>query len=227
MRTLCYVDGYNLYYGCLKGTAYKWLDIYQLFNRIIKEQNPQNQLIQIKFFTAPVKTKLASHGVLAGISQADYHRALEQIYPDKIQIIEGYFSMEEGSFLEYRKPPDKARKVKVWRLEEKQTDVNIAISAYRDLVKDHAAQIIFVSNDTDLEPVLKAIREDFGNSIKIGVILPIREAAGTSKPRPGNHRLSDYADWTRHSIKNLELTASQLPDKVPTRKKPILKPEYW
>lgn len=27
LRTRVYIDGYNLYYGCLKGTPYKWLDL--------------------------------------------------------------------------------------------------------------------------------------------------------------------------------------------------------
>ena len=26
MRTRVYIDGFNLYYGCLKGTPAKWLD---------------------------------------------------------------------------------------------------------------------------------------------------------------------------------------------------------
>ena len=26
MRTIAYIDGFNLYYGLLKGTPYKWLD---------------------------------------------------------------------------------------------------------------------------------------------------------------------------------------------------------
>ena len=33
MRTRVYIDGYNLYYGCLKGTAFKWLDLLALFER--------------------------------------------------------------------------------------------------------------------------------------------------------------------------------------------------
>ena len=27
MRTIVYVDGFNLYYGCLKNTPWKWLDL--------------------------------------------------------------------------------------------------------------------------------------------------------------------------------------------------------
>lgn len=35
LRTRVYIDGYNLYYGCLKGTAYKWLDLHVLFDKHI------------------------------------------------------------------------------------------------------------------------------------------------------------------------------------------------
>jgi hypothetical protein len=30
IRTFVYVDGFNLYYGAVKGTPYKWLDIQRL-----------------------------------------------------------------------------------------------------------------------------------------------------------------------------------------------------
>jgi 6-hydroxy-3-succinoylpyridine 3-monooxygenase len=35
LRTRAYIDGYNLYYGCLKGTPYKWLDLLVLFEQHI------------------------------------------------------------------------------------------------------------------------------------------------------------------------------------------------
>ena len=31
LKTRIYLDGYNFYYGCLKGTPYKWLDPVILF----------------------------------------------------------------------------------------------------------------------------------------------------------------------------------------------------
>ena len=127
----------------------------------------------------------------------------------------------------YLSPPDKQQRAYVWKLEEKQTDVNLALSAYRDASQHRAEQLVFVTNDTDQEPALKAIREDFSNNITIGVILPIKENINATKSRPGNIRLSAYADWTRKNIKNDELVASQLPHLVPTKKKPIRKPEYW
>ncbi len=228
MKTVCYVDGFNLYYGRLKATSYKWLDLYKLFARIINENNPEAELLQIKFFTAPIKTKLASHGDAAGAAQNTYHRALNALYPQQIAIFEGYFSLEEGSFLEYLNPPDKTRRIKIWRLEEKQTDVNIALEAYRDVARGFIEQAIFVTNDTDQEPTLKALRQDYPE-VRIGVILPIKETvSGTVvRVRPGNNRLSIYADWTRGHIRNEELQQSALPDVIPTQKKAIKKPGYW
>lgn len=45
--------------------------------------------------------------------------------------------------------------------------------------------------------------------------------------RPNNKQLSHYADWTRQYILENALATSQLPAKIATRKKPILKPIYW
>lgn len=227
MKTICYVDGYNLYYGCLRNTAYKWLDIHKLLASMLHQQNPDAELITIKFFTAPVITRFASNGSIAQQSQQNYHRALEILYPNSIDIINGYYNDEKSNAMLYLSPPDKQQRVHVWKLEEKQTDVNLALSAYRDAAQGRAEQLVFVTNDTDQEPSLKAIREDFSESIRIGVILPIKENASATKARPGNMRLSTYADWTRKHIKDHELAAAQLPRVVPTKKKAIRKPEYW
>lgn len=225
MKTIIYVDGYNLFYGCLKHSQDKWLDLYSLlFQRIVYAQNPVSELVCIRFFTADIKAKLASNGQAAQEAQQRYHRALIARYPDQIEIIKGYYSLEKARLLEYRQPPDKTARVDVWKLEEKQTDVNIALESYRDASKSRAQQFVFVSNDTDLAPALAALREDFGQSIEIGVVIPVRD---TSQHRPGNEQLSRYANWTRRHITGEELASSHLPERIPTQKKPIIKPEYW
>lgn len=224
LRTRVYIDGYNLFYGCLKHRNDKWLDIYHLFaTHIIHQQNPESIVDKVYFFTADIKSKVSTQGVLAQKAQQSYHRALLKMYPEKIEIIKGYYALERGYLPRYKTPPDKNDRVEVWRLEEKQTDVNITLTAYRDAIKGKAEQIVFVSNDTDLEPALKALREDMGNTITIGVVIPVR----VDSRRPPNQRLSQYADWTRSYITDEELASSQLPDKIPTNKKPILKPDYW
>ena len=224
MRTNVYIDGYNLFYGCLKHSNDKWLDLYHLFaNRIIHAQDPNAIVDTVYFFTADIKSKVSTMGANAQQAQHAYHRALQKKYPNHIKIIKGYYAFEKGNMLRYKQPPDKSDRVEVWRLEEKQTDVNIALTAYRDATQNKAQQVVFVSNDTDLEPALRALKEDMGNAVTIGVIIPIRK----DSRRPKNQSLSQYADWTRSYITDDELADSHLPDKVPTKKKPILKPEYW
>jgi len=225
MKTVIYVDGYNLFYGCLKHSSDKWLVVKTLlFDWIIRAQHPDSELVCLKFFTADIKSKVATHGDAAQVAQQSYHRALELLYPQHIKIIRGYYSLEKAQLLAYKKPPVKSERVDVWRLEEKQTDVNIALEAYRDAAKGVVQQQVFVSNDTDLSPALAAIREDFGSAIQIGVILPIRESRNH---RPGNQQLSKHANWTRRHITDFELANSQLPEQIPTKKKPIKKPDYW
>lgn len=228
MKAIVYVDGYNFYYGCLKYSSDKWLDIYKLFSLyVLKAQCPQVTELIIKYFTAPIHAKVASHGQQAQISQQNYHRALSTLYPSQIHIINGYYSLEKAKLLAYKQPPDKNNRVEVWKLEEKQTDVNIALTAYRDAVNRLADIFVFVSNDTDLEPALSAIRQEVGQTIQIGIVIPLRKSEPNAIKRPPNQRLSKYANWTRDYLTNDELANSHLPLKIPTRKKTIFKPEYW
>lgn len=228
MKTIVYIDGYNLFYGCLKHTHDKWLDLFKLFNGLLTAQCSEISSLHIKFFTADIKAKVATNGDDARIAQQSYHRALEQLYPSVITIIKGYYTLDKAHLPAYQNPIDKNSKVEVWRLEEKQTDVNISLHAYRDAAKGDAEQLVFVSNDTDLEPALLAIREDFGNSHQIGVVIPIRKPEPDQQQRrPSNNRLSAQANWTRNYLTHEELANNHLPEKVPTRRKPILKPNYW
>lgn len=57
----------------------------------------------------------------------------------------------------------------LFRHEEKETDVNIALTAYRLAAKHE--QIIIVSGDSDLIPALRAIKEDYCN-VRVGIIFP-------------------------------------------------------
>ena len=51
MRTRVYVDGFNLYYGALKGTSFKWLDPVRL-SRILLP--PECVIDKLRYFTARV-----------------------------------------------------------------------------------------------------------------------------------------------------------------------------
>lgn len=225
-RAIIYVDGYNLYYSRLRGTPYKWLDLVQLFRDcILKPQVPDAELVGLKFFTAPAMAKFASHGHDSMVSQNEYHRALRARHKDLIEIISGYHTHQESPLMRFAEPPDKNDRVSVWLIEEKQTDVNLALSIYRDVAKDRANLVVACSNDSDLEPAIKSLREDFP-SCEIGIVAPLPEPDG-ERYRRGNAKLEQLADWTRSYILDEELAKSQLPEIVPTRKKAARKPAYW
>jgi uncharacterized LabA/DUF88 family protein len=229
IKTIVYIDGYNLYYGCLKDTPFKWLDIAKLFQRILHEQNPDIVIAKIKFFTAPALGKFASHGQDSSNAQQAYHRALTHQYPELIEIILGEHIQRPKPLPSYeeKRPFDKKSRSWVWLLEEKLTDVQIALTIYRDSIQQKCDQIILCSNDSDALPTLQALREDSPHT-KIGLITPIREPHdGSEKSRRASISLEKLADWTRHYILDEELKNSLFPEKIPTRKKPIIKPSHW
>jgi hypothetical protein len=227
MRTIVYIDGFNFYFGVLRGTDYKWLDIVKLVKHICHIQNPDIDIIAVKFFTAPVMTALATRGDKAGRSQDAYHRALKNSYPNTIEIINGFYVKEKATPPRYKKPADKLDRVEVWKLEEKQTDVNIALHLYRDAILKNCECSVLVSSDSDIEPALHFLCQDFPEH-HIGLILPRRQPTEENeKTRPANASLSKLADWTRSFIRDEELKKCQFPPKVPTQKKPAIKPDYW
>lgn len=237
MKTRVYVDGYNLYYGCLKKTPYKWLDLVKLFEHHLLPQAAPDQFsasaVSVKYFTADIKEQ-ASFDETSLADQNTYHRALEATYPtEKLDIIKGYFSIaDEFAFRinaeDPKKPPKECEKIKVWKLEEKQTDVNIAIHALYDVMTDSSLQqVVFVTNDTDLAPVLKMLASL--NKVAIGLIVPIKDKT----LRPASTMLTEYADWCMSSIDEPSLKSSGLPrvisDSVRIQKlrKAIVKPNGW
>ena len=53
MRANVYVDAFNLYYGCLRGTPYKWLDLEALARALL----PKDEVKRIRYFTALVSAR--------------------------------------------------------------------------------------------------------------------------------------------------------------------------
>lgn len=229
-KTAVYVDGYNLYYGRLRGTEFKWLDLPVLFDRLLAIQDPSAVVTAVKFFSAPALGNFASHGQASEAAQSSYHRALCVCHPDRFSIKLGNHSMDRnGSLMPafvVGKPFDRNVKARVWRIEEKKTDVNIALAMYRDACKGLIDQAVLCTNDSDAEPVLEALREDFPELL-IGVVTPVRPPAQEAASRRHAVSLSRHAHWTRRYILDEELQAAQLPLVVPTKKKPIRKPEHW
>lgn len=230
MKTRIYIDGYNLYYGCLKNTPYKWLDLVKLFQDHVLPSSTQNgstlHQCGVKFFTADIVERAATSPD-SRKDQQTYHRALTAFHTEEaFKIIKGYYSVTKARAFEISQDtpdrnPNECGFVDVWKLEEKQTDVNIAVEALHDVHTDEELeQVVFVTNDTDLVPALDKIKST--SRVKIGLVVPT-----TDKARRPNTELSKLADWTRQSITLDELKASQLPRTIPGGRKPIIKPDGW
>lgn len=234
LRTRVYVDGYNFYYGCLKGTHFKWLDLYKLFQEHVLPsalferdgQAVRSELLPeaLQFFTATIIERAAkAHDSVS--SQERYHTALRKLHDGRIRIVKGYYSETKARAprIDETKPdiwPRDCEKVAIWRLEEKQTDVNLALHAYHDAITDQVDHVVIASNDTDLVPALRMIREH--TAVSIGLVIPTRD----SERRP-NADLAKHAHWVRHHLTDAELAAAQLPRVVPGGKNATVKPDSW
>jgi uncharacterized LabA/DUF88 family protein len=228
IKTNIYIDGYNLYYSRLKGTAFKWLDLAALFrDQIMMQQDPSAQVVSIKFFTSPVKASYARHGQASEHAQTQYHRALLAKSSGLIEIINGFHIFQPTALpaFDEGQAPSKSKVAKVWMIEEKQTDVNIALHAYRDAARGICDQVVICSNDSDLEPALRLIRQDVP-TVTIGLVMPLRPQAIRDGKVP-NKRLTPLAHWVRRYILDDELMSAQLTQNVHTKKKPAVKPAHW
>ncbi|MGF6516406.1 uncharacterized LabA/DUF88 family protein [Pseudomonas sp. BT76 TE3572] len=229
VRTAFFVDGYNVFYGLLADTPYKWLNLPQLLAYIAHIENPQSSVASIDYFTSSVKPELATRGIASKEAQDTYVRALKA---QNVAIHYGRHQLEPARaprFINKRIGASRQDTTPIWKLEEKETDVHIAISMYRTAARqakvngaEGIQQLVLVSGDTDMAPALRAIREDFPQ-MTVGVVLPYR--TGFKRTPPGS--LKELSHWMRRVISAEELQSHQFPDKVPTRKKPAIKPDYW
>ncbi len=192
-----------------------------------RKSNFSARSIQILYFWRKAKACNPRHQI--GRSPNSYIRALKA---HNVEITMGRHTLEPAKAPRYDgkgTQPSRQNQLDIWKLEEKETDVSIAISMYRLAAKqssfpieDRINHLVLVSADTDMSPALQAIREDFPD-FHIGVILPHRE--GIKRTLPGS--LQNQAHWMRHRITLDELRTHQFPDRIATKKKPIMKPDYW
>jgi len=124
MKTIVYVDGFNLYYGAVKRTSFKWLDIQALCNFLL----PKNQIIGIKYFTALVTAR--PNDPDQPNRQQIYLRALRTI--PNLDIIYGHFLEHVISMPLANPVPGGQKHARVIKTEEKGSDVNIASHLIND-----------------------------------------------------------------------------------------------
>lgn len=214
LKTIVYVDGFNLYYGVLRRTRYKWLDLWHLFENSILNSE-LTELIEIRYYTAPILGRMCDDPESVQ-RQRQYLQALRKLYPTKIAIIEGKMIATRPLKRLTTAPFDK---VQVHHFEEKKTDVNLAVDMVCDAIFERCDQIVLCSNDSDLEPALTRIKQT-KPCMRIGLISPVQN----NNQRFISKDLIKLADWHK-LIKPQNLASSQLPTKIPNTS--IWIPEAW
>jgi uncharacterized LabA/DUF88 family protein len=181
-RTNIYIDGLNLYYGAVKGTPYKWLNIEAMCRKL----RPHDDIQNIYYFTALVSPQQKTR------RQLEYLRALETL--PLITTILGKFKRRK---VKCGVAACSFTGVKIFRVpEEKRTDVNIAIQMLDDAYNNEMDLAVLMTGDSDLVPAVDRIKTVFPEK-KVYVYIPaphrghsraaaveLRGAAGRARELP-------------------------------------------
>ena len=206
LRTVVYVDAFNVYYGCLKGTPYKWLNVHAMLQALL----PRNDLRRIKYFTARIKPR--PDDPQPAIRQQVYLRAIGTL--PKVETFYGHYFSHEVRMPLAHPPPKGPRTVTVIKTEEKGSDVNLATHLVADAYEREFECAVVVTNDSDLTAPIDRVRSlDY----PVGLINPHATPART---------LLKAAGFVRQ-IRAGVLRASQFPAVMADHRGTFRKPQGW
>jgi hypothetical protein len=206
-RTNVYIDGFNFYYGCVKGTPYKWLDFGKLCRLVLKGHN----INRIRYFTARVQSRLNDPQQVQ--RQQIYIRALRTI--PHMSVHYGHF-LTNSRWMPLANPlPGSPPTVKVIRTEEKGSDVNLATYLLRDGFRGDYESAVVVSNDSHLLEPIRIVRRELG--LQVGLLNPQKKPSRV---------LQQEADFLRQ-IRIGVLKASQFAPTLTDSQGTITKPSSW
>ena len=206
MRAFVYSDGFNFYYGAVRGTPYKWLDV----NRMCQLLLPHDEIAQIRYFTALVSPR--PNDPQQAQRQQTFIRALKT-FPN--------ISIHYGSFLAnpvtlpLANPTRRQRTARVIRTEEKGSDVNLASMLLVDGFRKRYEVTVVISNDSDLVLPISIVRSELG--LPVGVVNP------RGHPRYELRRVAGFFKRIRKGI----LEGGQLPPTLTDERGTITKPTKW
>lgn len=220
MRTIVYVDGFNLYYRLLKDNPHlKWVNPKKLAEQALK---PSNKVVEVKYYSARV----------SGRTNPDSPKR-QQIYLDALATVPE-ITVHMGTFLSSKKfaglvhPPDFRPPlttpmaqpwpdvVKVHKTEEKGSDVNLACHLLLDAFRQNFDAAAVISNDSDLVEPIRIATQELG--MVVGLLTPV--------PHP-NPQLLKVSSFVRH-VRDSHAAAAQFPDPLIGSDGTVLnKPAVW
>lgn len=210
--TNVYVDGFNLYYG-LRGTPYKWLDLATLFDRVL----PRNEVQRVRYFTARIKPQTGDPDGPASVTRQDAYLAALASSP-RVTIHYGQFlASKSHARLVSPPPPPALPTVRVHKMEEKGSDVNLAAWMLVDAFEKDCDVSVLVSNDSDLAFPMQVLSQRLGRTV------------GLINPRGGGHSqaLLKERPAFKRSLHHSDLEARQFPNVVIAGGRQLYRPVAW
>lgn len=198
---MVYVDGFNLYHG-LHSTSKRqhlWLDLVKLS----KSLRPNQKLVGVRYFTATVLNDPDAQS-----RQAHYIDALQAKYPNLIQVILGRYQAKTKTCFKCQNT--------YTSYEEKETDVNMALSIATDGLKGLYDSALIISGDSDMAPAVKAA-QSAGRPLFIAAAFPPgRNSQELRSLMPASFPINAY-----------KIRKAQLPNKFDAQGKTFQRPAKW
>jgi hypothetical protein len=199
-----YIDGFNLYYGCLKRTPYKWLNLGQLSARML----PGDVVQHVAYYTAHVSAR--PHNPSAPVDQQVYLRALRTI--PNLTITLGHFLTHSVPMLLTGVVPP--QRVWVDKTEEKGSDVNLGAHLVRDAYEKNFEVAVLITNDSDLAEPVRIVRK---LGFPVGILNPHQHHSAV---------LKQHATFLKR-IRQADLVACQFPNQMTDSKGSFHRPSSW
>lgn len=206
-RTYVYVDGFNFYYGALRRTPFRWLNL----DRFCALMLPKNDVLRINYYTAKIGARPDDSE--QPLRQQAYLRALATL-PTVRAHFGHYLSHPVWMPLESPRPGE-PRFARVIKTEEKGSDVNLATHLVSDAYEDRFDCAVLVTNDSDLREPVNLVRHRLGKTV--GILNPQRHPALA---------LTKVATFMK-TIRAGALGASQFPSVLRDARGTFSKPKSW
>jgi uncharacterized LabA/DUF88 family protein len=205
--TNVYIEGFNFYYGTLKKTPYRWINVRKLCELLL----PKNTVTEIKYFTALVSAR--PNDPDQPTRQQLYLRALRTLPGVSIHL--GHFLSHEVTMPLAVRPGQRQEYVQVIKTEEKGSDVNLATHLLHDAHMGRFDVAVVLSNDSDLLEPIKIVRDRLGK--KVGILNPQKNPSRALLP---------HIDFIKQ-IRAGTLAAAQLPATLSDATGTFTKPVAW
>lgn len=188
MRTNAYIDGFNLYHSILSfnDRRLKWLNLRSLCENFLRDDDKLNEVYFFSAYLTHIQDKFTRH--------FNYVKALQSV---GVTPIMGKFKKKYPKckicFNEYQ------------TYEEKESDINIAITLLRDAFLNKFDKAFLITADTDLVSTIKMVKELFPQKRIILLIPPKRRKYANELIQTAN---------ANFEIKKTDLLSSLLPDTI-------------